>query len=58
MANTTEYRWKTEGTRREAFLILREDLTANVFSDGFYRDFQARHMADSAQGSQMETTEQ
>lgn len=31
MANTTEYRRKTEGTRREAFLILREDLMANVF---------------------------
>lgn len=31
MANTTEYRRKTEGTRREAFLILREDLIANVF---------------------------
>lgn len=31
MANTTEYRRKTEGTRREAFLILREDLIASVF---------------------------
>lgn len=39
MANTTEYRRKTEGTRREAFLILKEDLTANVFSNGFSKDF-------------------
>lgn len=41
---------KMEGKQQEAFLILKEDLSAHVFSDIFHKDFQARHMADRAQG--------